>query len=80
MRGVGYRLQADSDEPPADPRSPDARFTLAMAIVLAGAAWFLYLRVGSELAAGIDQSLRSRAQDVGALVGDGGSLRGPAVR
>ena len=51
-------------------------FTLAMAIVLAGAAWFLYLRVGSELAAGIDQSLRSRAQDVGALVGDGGSLRG----
>ena len=51
-------------------------FTLAMAIVLAAAAWFLYLRVGSELAAGIDQSLQSRAQDVGALVGDGGSLRG----
>jgi two-component system OmpR family sensor kinase len=50
-------------------------FTLAMAIVLAAAAWFLYLRVGSELAAGIDQSLRSRAQDVSALVGDGGSLR-----
>jgi signal transduction histidine kinase len=51
-------------------------FTLAMAVVLAGSAWFLYLRLGSDLAAGIDQSLRSRAQDVGALVRDGGSLRG----
>jgi two-component system, OmpR family, sensor kinase len=51
-------------------------FTLAMALVLAGAAWFLYLRVGSDLAAGIDQSLRARAQDVRALVRDGGSLRG----
>jgi heavy metal sensor kinase len=53
-------------------------FTLAMAVVLAGAGWFLYLRLGSDLAAGIDQSLRSRAQDVGALVRDGGSLRGAA--
>ena len=51
-------------------------FTLAMAIVLAAAAWFLYLRVGNELAAGIDQSLRARAQDVRALVRDGGSLSG----
>ena len=51
-------------------------FTLAMAIVLAAAAWFLYLRVGNELAAGIDQSLRARAQDVRALVRDGGSLNG----
>ena len=64
------------DETPADRVRLTLVFTLAMAIVLAGAAWFLYLRVGSELAAGIDQSLRSRAQDVGALVGDGGSLRG----
>jgi two-component system OmpR family sensor kinase len=51
-------------------------FTLAMAIVLAAAAWFLYLRVGNELADGIDQSLRARAQDVRALVLDGGSLNG----
>jgi signal transduction histidine kinase len=51
-------------------------FTLAMAVVLVGSAWFLYLRLGSDLAAAIDQSLRSRAQDVGALVRDGGSLRG----
>jgi heavy metal sensor kinase len=51
-------------------------FTLAMAVVLAASAWFLYLRLGSDLAAGIDQSLRSRAQDVGALVRDDGSLRG----
>ncbi len=50
-------------------------FTLAMAVVLAAAAWFLYLRLGSDLASGIDQSLRSRGQDVGALVRDGGSLR-----
>jgi signal transduction histidine kinase len=50
-------------------------FTLAMAVVLAAAAWFLYLRLGSDLASGIDQSLRSRGQDVGALVRDGASLR-----
>ena len=43
-------------------------FTAAMAVVLAGAAWLLYLQVGSDLGSGIDQSLRSRAQDVGALV------------
>jgi two-component system OmpR family sensor kinase len=49
--------------------------TAAMALVLAGAAWLLYLQVGSDLGSGIDQSLRSRAQDVGALVRDGGSLR-----
>ena len=49
--------------------------TAAMAVVLTGAAWLLYLQVGSDLGSGIDKSLRSRAQDVGALVGDGGSLR-----
>jgi signal transduction histidine kinase len=53
-------------------------FTLAMAVVLAAAAWLLYLRVASDLQSGIDQSLRSRAQDVGALVRDGGSLRSTA--
>ena len=50
-------------------------FARAMAVVLAGATWLLYLQVGSDLGSGIDQSLRSRAQDVGALVRDGGSLR-----
>ena len=50
-------------------------FTAAMAVVLAGATWLLYLQVGSDLGSGIDQSLRSRAQDVGALVADGGLLR-----
>ena len=50
-------------------------FTAAMAVVLAGATWLLYMQVGSDLGSGIDQSLRSRAQDVGALVRDGGSLR-----
>jgi two-component system OmpR family sensor kinase len=50
-------------------------FTLAMAVVLAGAGWFLYLRVASDLASALDQTLRSRAQDVGALIRDGGSLR-----
>ena len=50
-------------------------FTVAMAIVLTGAGWFLYVRVASDLARGLDQSLRSRAQDVSALVRDRGSLR-----
>jgi two-component system, OmpR family, sensor kinase len=50
-------------------------FTVAMAIVLAGAGWFLYLRLASDLASSLDQSLRSRAQDLGALVRDNGSLR-----
>ena len=51
-------------------------FTVAMAVALAAAAWLLYARVGSDLSAAIDQSLRSRAEDVRALVRHGGSLRG----
>src|SRR5436190_1033366 len=50
-------------------------FSLAMALVLAGAAMFAYVRVGNELARGLDQELRGRAQDLSALVRHGGSLR-----
>jgi two-component system OmpR family sensor kinase len=50
-------------------------FALAMAIVLGGAGWFVYTRVGDHLADALDQELRSRAQDVSALVSEGGSLQ-----
>ena len=49
-------------------------FAIAMAVVLAGAGWFLYHRVASDLSRALDQELRSRAQDVSALVAHGGSL------
>ncbi|MEP6979051.1 MAG: ATP-binding protein [Thermoleophilia bacterium] len=51
-------------------------FAIAMAIVLAGAGWFVYNRVASDLGGALDQELRSRAQDVSALVMHGGSLAG----
>jgi heavy metal sensor kinase len=49
-------------------------FTAAMALVLGAVGLFLYVRLGDELDATIDQGLRSRAGDVAALVGraDGG--------
>jgi heavy metal sensor kinase len=50
-------------------------FTAAMALVLAGAGWLVYERVGTDLQHNLDQELRSRAQDVSALVARGGSLR-----
>jgi two-component system, OmpR family, sensor kinase len=49
-------------------------FSVAMALVLAGAAWFAYARVGADLSRGLDQQLRGRAQDLTALVRRGGSL------
>ena len=50
-------------------------FALAMAVVLAGTAWFLYARLGSHLATALDRELRVRAQDMAALVQQqGGSL------
>jgi signal transduction histidine kinase len=49
-------------------------FALAMALVLAGAGWFVYARVASDLNRALDEQLRSRAQDLSALVGRGGSL------
>src|SRR5919108_6256982 len=49
-------------------------FSGAMALVLAGAGWFAYARVGADLDRGLDQQLRARAQDLSALVRRGGSL------
>src|SRR2546421_9197847 len=46
-----------------------------MAIVFAAAGWFVYLRVASDLSRALDTELRSRAQDLSALVEHGGSLR-----
>jgi signal transduction histidine kinase len=43
-------------------------FAVAMAVVLAAAGSFVYLRLGDDLTATIDSGLRSRAADVGALV------------
>src|SRR5215471_7076058 len=57
-------------------------FTLVIAAVLAGAGWLVYARVASDLSGQLDQELRSRAQDVSALVRRHGSLattRGPLV-
>jgi heavy metal sensor kinase len=49
-------------------------FAAAMAVVLAGAGWFVYARVGSDLSRSLDQQLRGRAQDLAALVRRGGSV------
>jgi heavy metal sensor kinase len=50
-------------------------FTLAMAIVLTAMGIFLYSRVSSDLDRALNRELRSRAQDLSALVLRGGSLR-----
>ena len=50
-------------------------FALAMALVLAGAGWLVYAHVASDLKGSLDQQLRSRAQDVSALVRRDGSLQ-----
>jgi len=50
-----------------------AAFAGAMAVVLLATGLFVYLRLGSELDATIDQGLRSRAGDVTALVQGAGS-------
>jgi two-component system OmpR family sensor kinase len=50
-------------------------FSLAMAVVLAGAGWFAYARIATDLSRTLDQQLRGRAQDLTALVRHGGSLR-----
>jgi two-component system, OmpR family, sensor kinase len=49
-------------------------FALAMSAVLAGAGWLVYEHVASDLKSSLDQQLRSRAQDVSALVRRDGSL------
>ena len=43
-------------------------FTVVMAVLLAGAGLFLYLRLGSTLQTTVDRGLRSRAGDVTALI------------
>ena len=45
-----------------------AAFAVAMAAVLAGSGWFLYARLDSHLAAGLDRELQVRSQDLAALV------------
>jgi heavy metal sensor kinase len=50
-------------------------FALAMAAVLTGAGWLVYAHVASDLKHSLDQQLRSRAQDVSALVRRDGSLK-----
>ncbi len=43
-------------------------FTAVMAVLLAGAGTYLYLRVGSTLTSTVDRGLRNRADDVQALL------------
>jgi two-component system OmpR family sensor kinase len=45
-----------------------AAFAVAMAAVLAGSGFYLYLRLDSHLAASLNRDLRLRAQDLAALV------------
>ena len=49
-------------------------FVLAMALLLAAAGTFLYVRLGSALDEQIDSTLRTRADDVAALVRGGSAL------
>ena len=51
-------------------------FALAMAVVLAGTGALIYWRVAGDLRHALDDQLRTRAQDVSALVRRGGSLGG----
>ncbi len=51
-----------------------AAMALAMAIVFAATGWFLYARLESHLRTQLDTSLQVRADDLAALVRDGGSL------
>jgi two-component system, OmpR family, sensor kinase len=46
-------------------------FTAVMAVVLVAVGLFVYSRVGSDLDAALGNSLRSRADDLAALAGDG---------
>ena len=48
-------------------------FAVAMAAVLAGTGWFLYMRVDSHLAQVLDRQLRVRASDLAQVVERGGA-------
>ena len=50
-------------------------FALAMAVVLAATGALIYWRVAGDLEHALDEQLRTRAQDVSALVQRGGSLQ-----
>jgi len=50
-------------------------FALAMAVVLLLAGWLVYARLSTNLDNALDEQLRSRAQDVSALVRRDGSLK-----
>jgi hypothetical protein len=50
-------------------------FAVAMAVVIAGVGLLVYAHLADDLSRALDQELRSRAQDVSALVAHGGSLR-----
>jgi signal transduction histidine kinase len=54
-------------------------FVLAMALLLAAAGTFLYVRLGSALDEQIDSTLRTRADDVAALVRGGSGLSGTGL-
>ena len=47
-----------------------AAFAAAMAVVLLGTGWFLYLRIGGELQTALDRELELRAYDLTAVVRD----------
>jgi two-component system OmpR family sensor kinase len=47
-------------------------FTAVMAVVLLAVGLFVYSRVGSDLGTALDNSLRSRADDIAAVAGGGG--------
>ena len=47
-------------------------FAVAMALVLAGTGWFLYIRVDSHLAVALDRQLRLRTHDLTVLVREPG--------
>jgi two-component system, OmpR family, sensor kinase len=45
-------------------------FAAAMAVVLLGTGWFLYVRIGAELSTALDRELELRAYDLTAVVRD----------
>jgi len=52
-------------------------FAIAMAVVLAATGWFLYASLDSHLSQTLDRNLHLRADDLGALARQGGSLAAP---